>query len=151
LVSIMKNAFNAHLSLSLCAVDDDECSRGNSICPTNSFCRNTPGSYAVGVHDRMMNIVETRRSSVIVSVAIRCWLNERSAKVNRAKRITSPLVIRSTSDIDECQTMPDTCEQKCINVQGSYYVNHSIRGDRRLERSFSVLVFMQRRLSVEWR
>ncbi len=26
-------------------------------------------------------------------------------------------------DIDECQLTPDTCEQKCINVQGSYYVN----------------------------
>ena len=29
-------------------IDDDECLRGNSICPTNSFCRNTPGSYSVG-------------------------------------------------------------------------------------------------------
>jgi hypothetical protein len=28
-------------------LDEDECSRGSSICPTNSFCRNTPGSYVV--------------------------------------------------------------------------------------------------------
>jgi hypothetical protein len=28
-------------------LDDDECSRGSSVCPTNSNCRNTPGSYSV--------------------------------------------------------------------------------------------------------
>lgn len=31
-------------------LDDDECARGNTICPTNSFCRNTPGSYAVNIY-----------------------------------------------------------------------------------------------------
>jgi hypothetical protein len=30
-------------------LDDDECARGSLICPTNSFCRNTPGSYAVSL------------------------------------------------------------------------------------------------------
>jgi hypothetical protein len=36
----------------------------------------------------------------------------------------------SFKDVDECQLSPNICEQKCINVQGSYYVR-LIKGDER--------------------
>lgn len=31
------------------------------------------------------------------------------------------------SDVDECQQSPNICDQKCINVQGSYYVSEQKR------------------------
>ena len=59
-------------------------------------------------------------ASAIASLATRCWPNERFAKVGCLKlRENETLGV----DVDECKQSPDTCEQKCINVQGSYYVS----------------------------
>ena len=58
-------------------LDDDECSRGNTICPTNSFCRNTPGSYAVcssGV-DRLSEKKQSIDSPPLL-VRLRRWLQD---------------------------------------------------------------------------
>ena len=76
------------LLIFLFSLDDDECLRGNSICPTNSFCRNTPGSYAVRL-PTLLNRADNRRSSVIVSLVTKCWLNGPFAKVIRSPNSAS--------------------------------------------------------------
>ncbi len=60
------------------------------------------------------------------------WNNERKKR----RRIKILL------DIDECQTSPDTCEQKCINVQGSYYVNWFLIYKKKIVPFFFSKVFM---------
>lgn len=53
---------------------------------------------------------------------MKCSINDVLAKVNILHDIFS-LKMLFVLDINECEVSPNICEQKCVNVQGSYYVS----------------------------
>lgn len=65
-------------------LDDNECSRETPVCSTNSFCRNTPGSYIV--REMLLITLLTKTFllfifSAIAHLVIKCQINNIFAKV----------------------------------------------------------------------
>ncbi|KAH8267406.1 hypothetical protein KR018_008931, partial [Drosophila ironensis] len=72
-------------------IDINECTLDQRVCPSNSYCYNTIGSYYC------------------------------ECKTGFEKKMdANDNVKTSCFDIDECQTVPGLCQQKCVNFWGGY-------------------------------
>ncbi|KAK7483626.1 hypothetical protein BaRGS_00025179, partial [Batillaria attramentaria] len=126
-----------------CEDDVDECSRIPSVCGDNQLCINTQGSYACGCPDgytltsegtACTDIDECEEDSLLST----CGSLERCVNVPGTFYCECLRGFRRTdnecTDIDECASSKNDCEQICVNVPGTYncecYYGYRLNMDR---------------------
>lgn len=95
----------------------------SSPCPVPKYHRILRCKKTIAIVHRSMHLFHLPQCDC--SSGYRMSVSGNICEGRRRRRLPPPLPHNNSIllDVDECNSTPQICEQKCVNVQGSYFVS----------------------------